>query len=142
MAAPIKIVIDTNVLVAALRSMRGAANRLLMWLDNTQVEVAVSTPLLFEYEDVLKRPEMRDFISHQEVDNAIEDIASISKQHEIFFLWRLLVTDPDDAFILELAVSAGAKYIITYNPKDFASASDFGIKLITPRDFLALVEKR
>jgi len=138
----IRVVIDTNVLVAAFRSQRGAANRLLMCLDDKQFEVAVSNPLLFEYEDVLKRNEMSDFISHEEVDNAIEDISSISKHYDIFFLWRLLIADPNDAFILELAVRAGTEYIITYNPKDFASAADFGIKLITPKDFLSLVEKR
>jgi putative PIN family toxin of toxin-antitoxin system len=139
MVKPIKVVIDTNVLVAAFRSKRGAANRLLMDIDDQRFEIAVSAPLLFEYEEVLKRPEMSMFISHEDVDSAIDNIYSVSHSYEIFFLWRILATDPDDAFILELAVRAGAEYIITYNPKDFASASDFGIKLISPRDFLNVV---
>lgn len=142
MAEPIKIVIDTNVLVAAFRSSRGAANRLLMDIDDPQFEVAVSIPLLFEYEEVLKRPEMCEFISHKEVDTAIEDIRSIARKYEIFFLWRILASDPDDAFILELAVRSEAEYIITYNPKDFASAASFDIKLISPRDFLDLIKQK
>lgn len=141
MAESTKIVIDTNVLVAAFRSKRGAANRLMMVLDDPRFEVAISTPLLFEYEEVLKRPEMIPFISHEGVDNAIDNISSIAKNYEIFFLWRILAKDPDDAFVLELAVRAGAEYLITYNPKDFASAADFGIKLITPRDFLGVVSQ-
>ncbi len=112
-----------------------------MELEDPRFDVAVSTPLLFEYEEVLKRPEMSKFISHKEVDTVIEDICSISTDYEIFFLWRVLAADPNDAFILELAVRAGAEYIITYNPKDFASASDFGIKLITPRGFLDRVRQ-
>ncbi len=138
----IQVVIDTNVLVAALRSRRGAANQLILSLDDERFEIAVSTPLLFEYEDVLKRPEMGDFIAHDEVDGVIENFRLIGNEYKIFFLWRLLAVDPDDAFILELAVRSNAKYIVTYNAKDFASAVDFGITLITPRDFLELINRK
>ncbi len=138
----IQVVLDTNVLVAAFRSKRGAANHLLMNLDDEQFKIAISNPLLFEYEEVLKRPEMSEFISHEDVDRAIENIQLIAQEYEIFFLWRLLAADPDDAFILELAVRSNAKYIITYNSKDFASAADFDITLITPRGFLELIEKK
>jgi putative PIN family toxin of toxin-antitoxin system len=141
MAEPIRIVIDTNVLVAALRSKRGAANRLLMYLHDPQIAVAVSTALLIEYEEVLKRPEMSSFISPSKVDTVIEDIYSISTRFEIFFLWRVLAVDADDAFILELAVRSQADYIVTYNQKDFAAASEFGVKLITPKEFLTLLGK-
>ncbi|MGQ0542769.1 MAG: putative toxin-antitoxin system toxin component, PIN family [Blastocatellia bacterium] len=137
----VQIVIDTNVLVAAFRSKRGAANQLILSLDDERFEIAISTPLLFEYEDVLKRPEMSQFLSHEEVDGAIESLRLIANEYAIFFLWRMLAVDPDDAFILELAIRSNAKYIITYNPKDFASAADFGITLVTSRDFLALMEK-
>lgn len=140
--AKIQVVIDTNVLVAAFRSKRGAANLLIESLDDERFEIAVSTPLLFEYEDVLKRPEMGEFMSHDEVDDAIESLRLIATEYEIFFLWRLLAVDPDDAFILELAVRSNTNYIVTYNPKDFASASDFGITLITPRDFLELMKEK
>lgn len=138
--AKIQVVIDTNVLVAAFRSKRGAANLLIESLDDERFEIAVSTPLLFEYEDVLKRPEMGEFMSHDEVDDAIESLRLIATEYEIFFLWRLLAVDPDDAFILELAVRSNSNYIVTYNPKDFASAVDFDITLITPRDFLELMK--
>lgn len=140
--AKIRVVIDTNVLVAAFRSKRGAANLLIQSLDDERFEIAVSNPLLFEYEDVLKRPEMCGFLSHEEVDDAIESLRLIATEYGIFFLWRLLAVDPDDAFILELAVRSNANYIVTYNPKDFASAREFGITLITPRDFLELVKEK
>jgi putative PIN family toxin of toxin-antitoxin system len=137
-----RIVIDTNVLVAAFRSKRGAANHLLMNLNDERFEIAVSTPLLIEYEEVLERPEMGEFLTPAEADDAVESLRLIANEYDIFFLWRLLSGDPDDAFILELAVRSNAKYIVTYNAKDFASAVDFDITLITPRDLLELMSEK
>lgn len=134
----LQIILDTNILVAAFRSRRGAANLLLDKLDDKRWQVNVSTPLLLEYEDVLKRPEMNDFISEKDVDIFLNGICSISKHHDIYYLWRLLAKDPNDAFILELAVRVNADFIITYNKKDFPAAIDFGIKLVTPKEFLEL----
>lgn len=132
----LQIILDTNILVAAFRSRRGAANLLLDKLDDSRWQVNVSTPLLLEYEDVLKRSEMADLISETDVDIFLDGLCSISEYHEIFFLWRLLAKDPNDAFILELAVRVNADFIITYNKKDFPAAADFGIKLVTPKEFL------
>jgi predicted nucleic acid-binding protein len=87
----------------------------------------------------LKRPEMNSFISESDVDVFLDGLCVISENHEIFFLWRLLAKDPNDAFILELAVRVNADFIITYNAKDFPAAADFGIKLVTPREFLEFV---
>jgi predicted nucleic acid-binding protein len=63
----LQIVLDTNILVAAFRSKRGAANFLLDKLDDSRWQVNVSTTLLLEYEDVLKRPEMKDSVSETDV---------------------------------------------------------------------------
>ena len=63
----IQIIVDTNVIVAALRSRRGAANLLVNRLDDERWQLNVSNALLFEYEAVLKRPEMRSFVSLAEV---------------------------------------------------------------------------
>ncbi len=131
-----QIILDTNILVAAFRSKRGAANLLLDKLDDSRWQINVSTALLLEYEDVLKRPEMKDFISEADVDIFLDGLCSISEFNDIFYLWRLLAKDPNDSFILELAVRVNAEFIITYNAKDFPAAADFGIKLITPKEFL------
>jgi putative PIN family toxin of toxin-antitoxin system len=132
----IQIIFDTNILVAAFRSKRGAANLLLSKLNDERWQVNVSTALLLEYEDVLKRPEMKDFVSTLDVDIFLNGLCSISEHHNIYYLWRLLAKDPNDSFILELAVRVNADFIITYNPKDFPAAVDFGIKLATPKEFL------
>ena len=132
----LQIILDTNILVAAFRSKRGAANFLLDRLDDSRWQVNVSTALLLEYEDVLKRSEMEDFISESDVDIFLDGLCTIAENHEIFYLWRLLAKDPNDAFILELAVRINADFIITYNAKDFPAAADFDIKLVTPKEFL------
>lgn len=135
----IQIILDTNILVAAFRSTRGAANLLLGKLDDSRWQVNVSTPLLLEYEDVLKRSEMKDFISESDVDTFLDGFGTIAENHEIFYLWRLLSKDANDAFILELAVRVQADFIVTYNKKDFPAAADFDIQLITPKEFLQFV---
>ncbi len=109
---------------------------LLNKLNDERWQVNVSTALLLEYEDVLKRPEMKAFISDNDVEIFLNGLCSISKCQNIFFLWRLLAKDPNDAFILELAVRVNADFIITYNQKDFPAAADFGIRLVTPKEFL------
>ena len=108
-------------------------------LDDSRWQVNVSTPLLLEYEDVLKRDKMKDFISESDVDVFLDGLCAIAGNHDIFFLWRLLAKDPNDAFLLELAVRVNADFIITYNAKDFPAAVDFGIKLATPKEFLQFV---
>jgi putative PIN family toxin of toxin-antitoxin system len=132
----LQIILDTNILVAAFRSKRGAANMLLNKLNDERWQVNVSTALLLEYEDVLKRPEMKAFISDDDVDIFLNGVCSISECQNIFYLWRLLAKDPNDAFILELAVRVNADFIITYNQKDFPAATGFDIRLVTPKEFL------
>jgi len=135
----LQIILDTNIMVAAFRSRRGAANLLLDKLNDSRWRVNVSTALLLEYEDVLKRPEMKDFISKSDVDVFLDGLCTIAEFNDIFYLWRLLAKDPNDAFILELAVRINADFIITYNKKDFPAAADFDIQLVTPKEFLQFV---
>ncbi len=99
----------------------------------------VSTALLLGYEDVLKRSEMKDFISKLDVDIFLNGLCTIVEFNDIFYLWRLLAKDSNDAFILELAVRINADFIITYNKKDFPAATDFDIQLVTPKEFLQFV---
>ncbi len=139
MKQTLQIILDTNILVAAFRSKRGAANLLLDKLKDSRWQVNVSTPLLLEYEDVLKRPEMKDFNSESDVDIFLNGLCTIAEFNDIFYLWRLLAKDPNDAFILELAVRASVDFIITYNKKDFPAAAAFDIQLVTPKEFLQFV---
>lgn len=134
-----QIILDTNILVAGLRSRRGIANRLLMQLDDARWEINVSTALALEYEDVLKRPGMVEGTTHEEIDVLIDGICSIARRHNIFYLWRPLSSDPKDDFLIELAATANADFIITYNPRHLRPAEQFGVRLLTPKEFLQLL---
>jgi predicted nucleic acid-binding protein len=81
-----QIVLDTNILVAALRSPRGMAYRLLTGLDDARWQVNVSTALVLEYEDVLKRPSIIEGMSHEAIDVLIDGICFIARRHDIFYL--------------------------------------------------------
>lgn len=131
-----RIVLDTNVLVAALRSSKGASYRLLSIIDSDRINLNVSTPLVAEYEEILKR--VPSALSSAEIDDIIDYLCSIAEKHKIFYLWRPILKDADDDFLLELAVKAGAD-IITWNKDDFRRAAKFKVKVMTPAEFLHLI---
>jgi len=136
---PLQLVLDTNVMISGLRSQRGAAYKLLQTLNNPRWQINVSTSLLLEYEDVLKRPGMVPGLSHQAIDIWLDGVCAIAARHSIFYLWRPLSNDPKDDFLLELAIRAQADFLITYNKRDLRAASLFGIALATPKEFLEQV---
>jgi len=133
-----KIVIDTNVLVTALRSSRGASFRLLSLVGSDRFEIHLSTPLVAEYEAVLKRGLTP--LSDAQIDDVIDFLCARSIRHKVFYLWRPVLKDADDDFLLELAVKANAT-IVTWNVPDFGRAAAFGIAAMTPREFLSFLEK-
>ena len=134
----LQIVLDTNVLVAALRSRNGASFVLLSRVGTPDAgfELNLSVPLVFEYEDVLKREGRGAGLSAVDVDDVLDYLCAVGHHRRIFFLWRPVLRDPKDDMLLELAVEAGCHYIVTFNVRDFAGAERFGVKVITPREFL------
>lgn len=131
------IVIDTNVIVSALKSKLGASNMLLTLIGTKKFELNTSTSLILEYEDVIKRL-LKNFTIKQ-IDNFLDYICLESRHIKISYLWRPVLKDPNDELILELAVAAKADYIITYNVKDFFNVEKFGIKTLIPKEFLQLI---
>ena len=133
-----QLIIDTNVLVAALRSRQGASFRLLKLLKDgdQRWQINVSTALILEYEAVLKREMHRQGKDMSIIDKFIDDVISVANRHSIYYLLRPFLKDAEDDFILELAFSSSVDYIITYNIGDFAHAKMFGVDAITPKTFL------
>lgn len=139
MVHPYQIVLDTNVLIAGLRSQRGASYKLLTLLNDKRWQVNISAALVFEYEEVLKREIAQLELSLTDVDDLLNGICAIANQRNIFYLWRPIASDPDDDFLVELAVEAQADFIITYNQRDLRGATAFGIRVVTPKQFLQQV---
>jgi len=139
-----KIVIDTNVILSALFSNRGASNKLLIWLfENKKKYNVVSNTLVTEFEDVLTREKnLKQFknLEKEDVLAFIDDICLISYHQSIHFLWRPFLTDSNDDMVLEVAVNANAGAIITFNPKDFKGVKrSFGIDIFTPKEYLTKI---
>jgi putative PIN family toxin of toxin-antitoxin system len=132
-----RVVLDTNVLVAALRSKRGASYRLLMLLDSGAYEPVVSVPLVLEYESAAKRLVGQTRLTARDIEAIIDFICAQAIPAKIFYLWRPILRDPKDDMVLEAAVAVGCSHIVTYNIRDFVGAERFGIKVLTPRAFLA-----
>jgi putative PIN family toxin of toxin-antitoxin system len=134
-----RVVLDTSVIVAGLRSRLGASNRLLELVAGQRVVPLVTTALFLEYEEVLKRPEQRLATGMDEKDIAgfMAALASGAEPIEVHFLWRPQLADPDDEIVLEAAVNGRATAIITHNVRDFEPAArEFGIEVVTPGKFL------
>lgn len=133
------IVIDTNVVVSALRSRRGASYRLLMLVDSGRFELNLSVPLFLEYQQTSKSMLGEIPLTERDVDDVLDYLCRTAKQREVFFLWRPFLKDPTDDMVLELAVAAGSRYIVTFNSRDFVGAEQFGIRVVTPREFLRTI---
>lgn len=134
-----RVVIDTNVLVAALRSRHGASNAILVEVFRGAAAWLCSVPLFLEYEDVLMRAEfvLETGRSRDDYGYFLSDIASAVEPVELHFLWRPQLPDPKDEMVLETAVNGRATAIITHNVRDFSNAAtDFGIEIIRPGEFL------
>ncbi len=131
-----RIVVDTNVVVAGLRSSRGASHRLLRLVGAADFQVTLSVPLALEYEDVLKRESMGLGLSPDDIDRLIDYWCSVAHLQEIHFLWRPVLRDPRDDHVLELAVEAGCAVIVTHNVRDFSEARSFGVEAVRPVEFL------
>ena len=115
-----RVVFDTNVLAAALRSKRGASFKLVSMLPSAKFELAVSLPLYMEYLDVLMRPAVKPVsVSNADVLDFIDEIIQYSQTQNIYFLWRPWLKDKKDDMILELAIASQAKYIACIQPERF-----------------------
>lgn len=134
-----QVVIDTNILVAGLRSRRGSAFQVLRLIGTGRFDLHLSVPLVLEYQEVLLRELSHLYLGPAEVDDLLDYYCTVGIHHEIFFLWRPFLRDPKDDMVLELAVKAGYQSIITYNRADFAGVEQFGISLLEPAQFLRLI---
>ncbi|RLJ21930.1 putative toxin-antitoxin system toxin component, PIN family [bacterium endosymbiont of Escarpia laminata] len=130
------VVLDTNVLISALKSKRGSSYRLLISLADDLYIPNVSVPLFVEYESVAKREGMLEGLSAEDIEAILDYLLKKSSIRKIFYLWWPFLKDPKDDLVLEVAVESQSEYIITFNKKDFKGIDKFGIKVLTPKEFL------
>lgn len=137
-----RIVLDTSVVVAGLRTRLGAANAVLQQVARRHLVLLASPPLFLEYEEVLKRPEQR--LAHglplEAIDEFLAELAALIEPVEVHFQWRPQTPDPNDEMVLETAINGGASAVVTYNVADFVvAAKRFKISVLSPADLLKKV---
>lgn len=132
----IRIVLDTNMLYAGLYSSQRASFKVLRAIEKGRLAMALSTALLFEYEDVLKRYKAVLGLSDGEIEKLLDYLCLKSEHHNIYYLWRPQLPDPKDDLLLELAVASGTSRIVTHNVKDFRAALPFGVRPVTPKQLM------
>ena len=137
-----KIVLDTSVVVAGLRSRLGAGNAILRLVAQRQLVALATPPLFLEYEDVLKRPEHQlvHGLTPKVVDEFLAELAALIEPVEVHFQWRPQSRDPSDEMVLEAAINGHADALVTYNIGDFAGPAErFRIAVMRPADLLEKV---
>jgi putative PIN family toxin of toxin-antitoxin system len=129
-----KIILDTNVLVSALRSNLGPSFALMQAIRAGGIQMCCSPALFLEYEDVLKRPaQLAAFgLTAGDINAILADLASHVIPVTTHYQWRPQLRDPSDEMVLEAAVNGGAQAIVTYNLRDFAPAKNFGVLVLNP----------
>ena len=137
-----RIVLDTNVLVAGLRSSLGASHRLLSLVGTGRFTHVVSVALLFEYESAVTRPESGIRLSTAVLNDVLDYLCAAGHRQQIYFLWRPTLPDPSDDLVLEVAVHGHCDRIVTFNTRDFVGSERFGVEVETPAEFLRSIGAR
>jgi len=135
----IRLVIDTDVVVAGLRSDGGASRQLLLLALDQQIVMLASVPLMLEYESVLTRSEhlQESGLSIEDVGAVLDALAVVIEPVTQHFLWRPRLKDPGDEMVLETAVNGSANYLVTFKARHFGqAAAAFGIRVAPPGEIV------
>jgi len=139
-----RVVLDTDVIVAGMRSPGGASAAILRQARQSRVTLLMSVPLAMEYEAVCSEAEHRlaAGLSEREVEIFLDGVIALAEPVKAHFLWRPQLHDPGDEMVLEAAVNGQAELLVTFNVRDFGDVpSRFGIALMIPRDALERIRR-
>jgi putative PIN family toxin of toxin-antitoxin system len=138
------MVLDTDVLVAAMRSPGGASAAILRSVRKGRVTLLLSVPLALEYEAVCQKSEHRlaAGLNERQVDTFVNAVIAMAEPVETHFLWRPQLRDPNDEMVLEVAVNGRADALVTFNVRDYGEApSLFGVDLLLPQTAIARIRQ-
>jgi len=139
-----RCVLDTNVIVAALRSPSGASAALLRAARRRQITPLVNVALALEYEATCRLAEHRlaAGLTMDEVTVVLDAVIAMAEPVESHYLWRPQLRDPADELVLDAAVNGQADAIVTFNKRDFGTApARFGLALLTPAEAIRRLQK-
>jgi len=134
-----KIVLDTNVLVAGLLSPFGPCGDIVRMVSSGNLTLCIDARVLSEYREVLERPKFS--FDHDKIAAVLD----YTVHHGVIVAstpLSLPLPDPDDEPFLEIALSAGADYLVTGNAAHFPPEPCQGVRVVSPADFLKRAVKR
>ena len=133
-----KVVIDTSIWISALLTKESNSREIIRLALQGKLTPQMSEALFYEYESVMKRAKiLNSCVLKKDQEALFNALLSVSRWNEVYYLWRPNLSDENDNFVMELAVASGAKYVITYNLKDFKTAElSFNCQIMTPEQFL------
>lgn len=137
-----RLVLDTNVVVAGLRSPLGASAALLDHALDEVFTLLLSVALALEYESVCRDPAQRiaSGLSEGEVGTVITALCAVAEPVRTRFLWRPQLRDAADEMVLESAINGNADALVTFNRSDFGAVHErFGIAMLSPQQALRRV---
>ncbi len=139
----VRMVLDTTVLVAALRSAAGASRQLLVAALEKKFELLLSVPLMIEYESVLTRKEHLKAagLKEAEVKELLDALAAVAEPVVPSFRWRPMLRDPNDDMVFEAVLNGQADLLVTFNKRDFEQAALRNLRIASPGEALRELRK-
>jgi putative PIN family toxin of toxin-antitoxin system len=140
-----RIVLDTSVLISALRSEKGASAEVIRRATLGEMTILMDSKLAYEYRDVAFRTQkLHGSGKSREQTAAILDLIEAQAEAvNIYFTPRPLSPDPNDDMVLDVAINGNASAIVTFNSKHFReAAARYNIGVLTPAELLAEISKR
>lgn len=134
-----RVVLDTSVLITALRSSSGAAAETVWLALLKELTILLDCKLTCEYRDVaLRREHLKASGKRQkETELLIDMLEAVAEPVFAAVRHAPLSQDSNDDMVLELAINGGADAIVTDNTKHFREAArDFDLQLLTPAELL------
>jgi putative PIN family toxin of toxin-antitoxin system len=136
-----RAVMDTNVLVAAFRSRKGASYEIFDRLRQDEWTAVLSNHLFYEYEEVMKEDAAALSLSLDDVDQIVNAISARGEEWSLTHNWEPVLTDPDDEPLVQLAQESGSLVVITHNTRHLQPASALGIQVLKPKEFLFILRQ-
>ena len=135
------IVLDTNVIVSATLSLKGAPAEIIRRWEAEEFEVVTSPALISEFERVITYPRVRRYLklSEEETDALQERLRVVATLVKPQFTLEIVRKDPADNRVLECAVAGGASYIVTGNTHLLELGEYQQIIIIKPAAFLTVL---
>lgn len=131
-----RVVLDTNVVVAGLRSSAGASHELLRRLRRGELEAVLTVPLLLEYEEVLTRESAALGLAASDVAVIVDALAALTSHVATGPSSRPRVADPSDEHVVDAALAAGGAIIVTHNVRHLRGLESLGLRVLTPKQLL------